>query len=164
MGKKSWALVVTPLILVTMMLWDESTIAWLMPGSKLGAFEDRIKGPAYELMRRSPELRRNFEDFQKCEATSGCNTARIFAKRDTIIRKAWPEVYPRLNVRQDWSMCTSTYDRCEDTDLQHDAFEATRARVGEVKLQYECVPVIQYRTDSRATFDTYGYQCKGITK
>jgi hypothetical protein len=146
---------------------EDGMFTWVMPGSKLGVFESPIQAPGMELMRRSPELDKNFEAFTECQEQSGCDSTAILTERDAIIKTAWPEVYPRLEVRGDWLVCSSLESgvpyHCEDSWSSQDEFEAMRAKVGTYRLQYECVPDIIYRADTsgRVIYDTYGYKCLG---
>ena len=156
---KRWFYLAAGFIALSYFLQQNGQLAFLMPGSKLGAFETRIQGPASELMRRTPELEANFEAFRTCRNNPECNPAAIFAQRNAIIKSAWPEVYDRLQVRQDWDICTHTYG-CEDVDVQHDYFEEAVAKYG-YRLQYDCVPHVEYleRPNGGAVYDTFGYDC-----
>ncbi|MEK7462715.1 MAG: hypothetical protein AAB618_04050 [Patescibacteria group bacterium] len=144
---------------------EEGLFTWVMPGSKLGIFESPIQAPGTELMRRSLELSKNFEDFTNCQKQPDCDSAAILANRDVIIKRAWPDVYSRLEVRGDWLVCSVLESGvpyyCQDAWSSQDEFEEMRAKVGSYRLQYECQPDIIYRADTsgRVVYDTYGYKC-----
>lgn len=152
--------IVAALFLLGYLLQQNGQFAFLIPGSQLGFFETRIQGPASELMRRSPELAANFEDFRTCRQSSDCEPSAIFAQRDVAVRAAWPEVFDRLVVRQDWDTCTHT-NGCEDIDVDHDLFEEALAKEGLYRLRYLCVPHVVYlfRPYDGAVYDTRGYDC-----
>ncbi len=156
---RKYFLIGAALLGVSYIIQQDGRLAFLMPGSNLGMFETRIQGPASELMRRSPELEANFEEYRECRNTPQCDPVSIFADRDTIVKAAWPDVYDRLEIRQDWDICTHT-DGCEDVDVQHDFFAEAQAKYG-YRLRYDCVPRVVYleRPNGGAVYDTYGYDC-----
>ncbi len=143
-------------------------LTFLLPGSQLGFFETRIIGPASEMMRRSPELRANFDKFEACYVLKPkCDLKPILAERDKLVKQEWPGIYRRLEVRQDWDVCAEAPFDCMSTDRDHDDFELVRSKLGPTKLEYDCVLVVRYvakqdgfgSKSARTVFDSGGYQC-----
>ena len=153
-------------------LASNGQLSFLLPGSQLGFLETRIEGPASEMMRRSPELEANFKKFQTCyEHKPTCNLKPVFAERDKLVKQLWPQIYRRLEVRQDWDVCDDPTLHCESTDFDHDEFELVRAKLGPTKLEFDCVLVVRYvakqdgfgSKTARTVFDSGGYQCGDAT-
>lgn len=149
-------------------LASSGNLTFLLPGSQLGFLDNRIEGPASEMMRRSPELRANFDKFEACyERKPKCDLKPIFAERDKLVKQLWPQMYRRLEVRQDWDVCDDPTLHCESTSSDHDDFELVRAKLGPTKLEFHCVLVVRYvaKQDgfgfpkARTVFDSGGYQC-----
>jgi hypothetical protein len=140
-------------------LASNGQLTFLLPGSQLGFLET---------MRRSPELRANFEKFQTCyKSTPRCDTTAIFAERDRLVKQLWPEILNRLEVAQDWDVCDDPALHCESINVERDTFFQVQARLGSVMLQKDCVLVVRYLArqdfhgdeDPRLVFDSGGYQC-----
>jgi hypothetical protein len=109
-------------------LASNGQFTFLLPGSQLGFLESRIEGPASEMMRRSPELRANFEKFQTCyKSTPRCDTTAIFAERDRLVKQLWPEILNRLEVAQDWDVCDDPALHCESINVERDTFFQVQA-------------------------------------
>jgi hypothetical protein len=134
--------------------------ASLLPGSNLGFFESRIEGPMNVMMRNSPELKENFKEFERCKLSEDCDVKLIYAKRDKIVKAVWPKVYDQLEVESDWGTCI----RCE---IAHKDFNDARAKVGELRLRYECIPAARYTfhvgndPGMEAGYTSVGYECAG---
>ncbi len=133
--------------------------------SKLGLFEDSIQGVSSEMMRRSPALKKNFENFRTCIKHAGCDTKPIFAERDRIIKETWPQVFDRVAVDKDWVDLVDYVlpsNKVTSAEAGRMAFFDELKQHGKEKLRNQCVPNTTYRYSRRedaATYDTKGYTC-----
>lgn len=123
--------------------------------TKLGLMEERVAGVGDELMRRSKELARTFEQFRECGAT--CDASRILQERDRVLREEWQRIFPRLTVRKDWGEArVSRWSR--------DRFFEELERRGADTLRERCVPRVSYRWPVRggrkvAEYSFEGFDC-----
>lgn len=133
--------------------------------SKLGLFESSIQGVSSEMMRRSPALKKNFENFRTCIKHAGCDTKPIFAERDRIIKETWPQVFDRVAVNRDWFEISDyilTPNKVTPAEEGLFAFSEELKQHGKEKLRNQCVPNTTYhysRREDAATYDTKGYTC-----
>lgn len=124
--------------------------------TKLGLFEDRIASFSDEFVRRSDRLNRNFASFEACGPK--CNSKRILAERDAIVREDWPVVLEHLKVFKDWGELRVSAE-------MRDNFFKLLKQYGEPTLRDKCVPKIEYwwRVIGRrweASHSFQGFECK----
>jgi len=108
---------------------------FLHPGSKLAWGEERIAHIPGEFERRSPLFAASWEMFKMCTRVDGCESAPALAMRDQAIRLAWPAIFDRLIVRDDWG-------EYEESARARDSFFEELAARGEDTLRNKCVPKI----------------------
>jgi hypothetical protein len=144
-------------VVITSYLLTFGRLRFLHPESRLGIFETRIENVSTEFMRRSPQLKKNFEEFKSCMQMPDCNSEEILAKRDAIIQKEWPVVFDRLLVEDDWGSLAFT-------DMAHDRLVRETARVGgKAIMRSKCVPLIRYYHKGNQSYyrqyEKNGYRC-----
>ncbi len=144
-------------MVIILYLLTSGRLRFLHPESNLGIFETRIENVSTEFIRRSPELRKNFEEFKSCMKMPDCDSEEILAKRDAIIQKEWPVVFDRLLVDDDWGSLTFT-------NMAHDRFLRETARVGgKSVMRSKCVPLIRYYHEGGQSYyrhyEKNGYRC-----
>ncbi len=105
--------------------------------SKLGIFEYRIGSIADEMMRRSPKLRKNYEEFKVCPQTRGCDAVEVSKRRDAIVVQEWPAVFDRLTVHRDWGAYYLSA-------AERDNFFAALKKHGHDRIRADCVPKLEY--------------------
>lgn len=133
--------------------------------TKLGLFENSVSGVSTEMMRRSPALSKNFENFRTCIKQAGCDTKPIFLERDRIVAQVWPQVFDRVAVYKDWFDISDRFlppNNVGDAEASRAAFFDEMEKRGKETLRNRCVPNTTYRYSRRedaATYDTVGYTC-----
>lgn len=135
------------------------------PANSLGYFDTEVTGVSDEMMRRSPELKANFDEFRACMKRNDCDTVRLFAERDRIIAEVWPRTFDIVSVPVHWWSVSERVLASGITPVEQDRFsffEELRLH-GAQKLRNECVPRTVYRYSRRedaATYDTVGFDCR----
>jgi hypothetical protein len=115
------------------------------PGSKLEWLDTRIASVDDEFMRRSPALRANFEQFERCmEHEDQCNPQPILAQRDQIIAREWPSLLERLQVDADWKDNRAHREFREELSLYPPAI-------------FDCRPIIGYYKQSGTGITVHTY-------
>lgn len=133
--------------------------------TKLGYFEDEVTGVSVELMRRSPELRKNFDEFRECMKNSNsCNLGLIFEERNRIIAQSWPAVFDRVSVRSDWWSLADQIispSKADQKEIDQSSFFEELRKRGTDTLRNRCVPNTHYLySGGGATYDTAGFTCQ----
>ncbi len=129
-------LAVFTLVATSVASYMNNGFAWILPGSHLGIVDKRIGGVTSELRRGNAELNANIKAFVACGPDCK-NRTEIFAKREALVRKAWPRVFDRLVVESDWG-------KLSDTRGDHESFREALALYGREQLRNSCLPVIEY--------------------
>ena len=114
---------------------------------RLGIFETRIADVASEFMRRSPELRKSFEEFSACtrseaSLTGSCDSKPILLKRDQAIKAVWPEMIDRLARPGDWG------ERSASRDARKEYFAEKDLHSPQI-LRNRCLPKITFTMSIR---------------
>lgn len=131
------------LILIAIAAWwhfFESPGAFRRPfdkETKLGIFEHRISSASDELFRRSPALKANWQEFKLCAKTRGCDSKSIRAERDKLVAEAWPDVFDRLVVKNDWGAMSGSRN-------YHEEFLTQVKKFGVAHMRDKCVPKLEY--------------------
>ena len=157
MKKVLLSLGIAALLLSTLIILPNGC-SWVYPGSRLGIMDDRIGSLASELVRRDPAVERNFRKFVACGTFCPENEkAAIFAERRRVVKAAWPEVFDRLTVDNDWG----TF---EQSARDHKDFAERRKALGDHRLRNDCSPQIVYLWrgyEAAAEHDGKSYECSG---
>lgn len=140
--------------LFLLLVWIDGRLSSLLPGSHLEYLETRIASVEDELMRRVPDLRKNFNRFDQCIRRVDCDVNPILTEREQLIRKNWPNLLPRLMVHNDWG--TKSF-----TSTLHQKFLGDVQKAGGQEKITHCQPVIHYYLlSSSSTTSTYqGLRC-----
>lgn len=150
---------------------DGGNLRALHPGSKLGLYEPSIESVSNEFLRRSPDFRATYQEFEDCiwdycDMGDPKRLAPILAKRDQIIKRDWPQVFDRLVVNGDWlnpgHPPTESGMKAENARL---LFQKALAHYGKETLRNRCVPILKFLVDTgRTTFVSLdraqGYRCE----
>lgn len=139
---------------VGLLLSSMGLVRSLSPGSKLGWFETRIESVEAEFMRRSPELRTNFDRFRECLNRASCYVIPILQERDVLLRRYWPEILDRLTVSDDWGEASITAEH-------HARFQRNLQKAGGPEKAKRCFPEVHYyRLGNGDTIYTFeGIRC-----
>jgi len=141
-------------------LFSVGRLQSLFPESRLDFLDTRIENVSTEFMRRSPNLKANFESFKACMRTPDCQPEEILSKRDEIIRKEWPTLFDRLLVDDDWGSLAFT-------EMAHERFLREIDRVGGKEvMRVRCVPLIRYYNNGNSSYyrqyEDNGYHCNPL--
>ena len=146
----------------------------LSPWSKLEPYEEGITAVSDEFMRRSPRLKKNYDEFEMCMRFRDCvESDRLFAilaKRDQIIHEEWPAIFDRLIITGDWAVKKKPITREEVETLKaYSNFQKKLTELGPEKMRNACEPIIYFWMTSVTYQPAYGldrhngYRCSDVT-